>query len=281
MPPVYTSDALDDEQFAVFLASLNLDGGDQAPSSTAPPSTPVRPSAPFERLTFPLPRFRARYVGALNTPTAATVPTPERLYAYESPTRRGQTPHWSEAGAATQGIPHASVRAVSGPKKRKKGGKSHAYVVFVGIQCGVFLFWAEVEPLVSRVPNSIFRGYRTLREASAAYAYAQERGWTRLSQTSAAPIPALPQPLDSGSTDTSINPLHGNETLDDRWFIVYRGITPGVYRSHLECQLNTLGLPNALHESIVGKPQALAKYADAVTRHEVSVILPSYTHRAQ
>ncbi|KAJ7907847.1 hypothetical protein B0H13DRAFT_2331944 [Mycena leptocephala] len=73
-------------------------------------------------------------------------------------------------------------------------------------------------------------------------------------------IPALPQPLPE---DLGANPLHETEALDDRWYMVYCGIRPGVYRSHLECQLNTLGVRGALHESVIGRACAFSKYAKA------------------
>jgi hypothetical protein len=45
----------------------------------------------------------------------------------------------------------------------------------------------------------------------------------------------------------------------------------------LECQLNTLGIRGALHESVVGKQVALAKYARAVEQGTVSVVRPTYS----
>lgn len=45
----------------------------------------------------------------------------------------------------------------------------------------------------------------------------------------------------------------------------------------LECQLNTLGICGALHESVVGKRAALAKYARAVEQGTVNVIRPTYS----
>lgn len=65
--------------------------------------------------------------------------------------------------------------------------------------------------------------------AHAAFQYAVERGWVR---TSYAPLVAaihvLPQPLDAAE---AVNPLHDSEEIDATWYVVYRGITPGVYRT--------------------------------------------------
>ena len=89
---------------------------------------------------------------------------------------------------------------------------------------------AETEPLVSGVANCIFCGYASLVDAHAAFVYAQARSWTRAlsSPHTFVPIPFLPQP---DTSPPSPNPLNGTEIVDTRWYVVYRGIQPGVYRS--------------------------------------------------
>ncbi|KAJ7700213.1 hypothetical protein B0H16DRAFT_1483973 [Mycena metata] len=182
----------------------------------------------------------------------------------------------SIAGAATQGVPGAHVHATS-PRKKKPKTKKAAYVVFCGRRCGVFDDWSETKVLVSGVPNCIYRGYTTREAARAAFQYAVERSWTRVADAAVTtPIPALPQPLDPNVAFDTNNPLTQTEALDDRWYIVYRGICPGVYRSHLECQLNTLGVRRSLHESIVGRAAAFAKYNRALAGGQVSVVPPTY-----
>ncbi|KAJ7087731.1 hypothetical protein C8R43DRAFT_965018 [Mycena crocata] len=145
------------------------------------------------------------------------------------------------------------------PPPGKKHVKKAAYVIYRGINIGVRLTWSETKPLVSGVSNCIFHGYASVAEAQAAFSYAQVRSWMRVigsARAAAIPIADLPQPLLE-------NPLTWSETLDDTWYIVYAGILPGVYRSHLECQLNTLGISGALHESIIDQAAAFAKFAAA------------------
>ncbi|KAJ7780805.1 hypothetical protein DFH07DRAFT_765294 [Mycena maculata] len=174
-------------------------------------------------------------------------------------------------GFATQGVPGATVRKVqTGGRRKQAHTKKAAYVVFSGIRCGVMRTWDEAGPLVLGVPCSIYRGYSTKAETDAAFRYAQERSWVRVSGSPPRPIPALPQPAVSGER-ADVNPLNGAEQLDDRWFVVYRGIIPGVYRSHLECQLNTLGVPNTIHEVVVGRAAAHAKFAGAGGRGHAAV----------
>ncbi|KAJ7687886.1 hypothetical protein B0H14DRAFT_3533721 [Mycena olivaceomarginata] len=203
------------------------------------------------------------------SPVASPPHTPPRR-------QRGLTTEWSIAGMATQGVPGGHVRAIqhSTPKKKKKKLTAAAYVVFCGRMCGVFNTWEETEQLVIGVRNNIFRGYPTLGQAHAAFAYAEARSWTRVCDADVTPIPTLPQPLPASEIN---NPLHVSETLDDRWYIVYCGILPGVYHTHLECQLNALGIPAALHESVVGKAAAFSKYAAAIRRGHTSVVATVYS----
>ena len=154
---------------------------------------------------------------------------------------------------------------------------------------------SDAQPLVSGVPNAIHRGYPTITEAEAAYAYAAARRWTRTSHpgigiTTTDPIPTLPVPSQSPADD---NPLHRCEPTDDQWFVVYRGIAPGVYHSlyallplfyraalitpislSLEALLNTVGISNALYESFYGKEIAVVAYSQAIGRGETGVSPP-------
>ncbi|KAJ7156554.1 hypothetical protein C8R43DRAFT_1125749 [Mycena crocata] len=157
------------------------------------------------------------------------------VYRFESPTQEGHTYSWSRAGVATQGVPNAFVREVQTGTANKSRGKKVAYVVYCSIRTGVFRSWRETQPLVNGVSNCIYRGYTSLAQAEAAFSYALQRSW----------------PITSTADPT--NPINGSETCDDKWYVVYHGITPGVYRSHLECQLNTLGVRGALHKGIIGR----------------------------
>ncbi|KAJ7693959.1 hypothetical protein B0H17DRAFT_1132328 [Mycena rosella] len=245
----------DDPAFLDLLANLDRLSLQQyaSPSPSIPPSPPPRTPSPrpppypaATRHTFPAARP--------HTYTTASV-----TYHYESPTQRGTTTEWSIAGAATQGVPGGHVHAVPHSTSKKTSRKKKAaYVVFCGRQCGIFYTWhvphfplSDTRALVSGVPNCIFRGYSTTADARAALAYAEARRWTRVCGTPMnLPIISLPQPVAPSSPCS--NPLNGPETLDSQWYIVYRGISPGVYCSHLECQLNMLGIRGSLHESVIG-----------------------------
>ncbi|KAJ7454347.1 hypothetical protein B0H11DRAFT_2245003 [Mycena galericulata] len=262
-----SSSEYDDSELLSMLDSLNLDD----PSSDHPLSRP-RPPLPVPRTPSPPPPHASNSFGHSDN-LAQLFPDSPTVYQFESPTRSGITDDWATAGTATQGVPGGRVRALASPKKNKKHtGHKAGYAVFCGVRCGVFRTWAETGPLVLGVPNCIFRGYATIREAEAAFSYAQARGWTRVANT--AVVATISQlPVAGGDPH---NPLNGSEELDGRWYVVYRGISPGVYRSHLESQLNTMGVRGALYESINGEAQARAKYAKAVRNHKVAVVTPTY-----
>ncbi|KAJ7744435.1 hypothetical protein DFH07DRAFT_963661 [Mycena maculata] len=278
LPP--GDDDFDDREICALISNLELlDVEDPRP----PPRTPSprrSPSPPAYRTPFLTPQsspgFRTR-AGTSTFPALGTR-TNTTSYIYDSPTGRQRSDDWSTAGTATQGVPHTRVYAVIGDsarkKKKPKGPKKAAYVVFCGRQFGVFQTWPETVALVSGVPNCIFRGYSSVLEADTAFAYALERGWVRCADaTPVAAIPKLPRP-ESDLPDT--NPISAVEAFDGKWYIVYRGILPGIYRSHLECQLNTLGVRNALHESVWGWNTAVSKYTAAVRCGETSVVMPPF-----
>ncbi|KAJ7254767.1 hypothetical protein C8J57DRAFT_1518394 [Mycena rebaudengoi] len=205
-PPTYISEPLAgprDSDLADFLVGLTADSLPSNPS----PSTPQRRTA---------------------------------IYTYHSPTQHGVTADWhvSLAGSASQGIPHGSVRTAQ--KAKKSHHAKGAYVVFHGRRPAVYLTWDEAKVSVSGSPNAIYRGYSTLERAQAAFKYAKDRGWTRSSdsQSPASTISDLPTPMLALETP---NPLHGEDIMANKWFVVYRGITPGVYQSVLEALLNTSG----------------------------------------
>ncbi|KAJ7860812.1 hypothetical protein B0H14DRAFT_3445780 [Mycena olivaceomarginata] len=272
------------EELIQLLAAFNLRDVNQGPPPSPPPRTPSPQAPPYQSpsavRTFPVSRHPMRPLyspsagsSPSRTPSnAQTPPSSPTVYVYDSPTRR----LWPGRQPKVFPMLVSALFRDQAPKK-KMHEKKKAYIVFAGLQCGVFESWDDTKAVVNRVPNCLYRGYSTLRDAEAAFAYAQARGWTHVSHAPLSGNPALPRPIESAGLANEHNPLHGTETLDDRWFIVYRGIAPGVYRSHLECQLNTLGLSGALHESIPGKANTLAKYAAAVRRGDVSVIQHTYT----
>ncbi|KAJ7876666.1 hypothetical protein B0H14DRAFT_3436420 [Mycena olivaceomarginata] len=248
-----------DSQLLQRIVDLNLESV-SAPVAS-PPRTPLSRSPP--------PYVTSAHHSSLSSTTRPTV------YEFASPTRHGFTTEWSTTGSATQNVTGGHVRTVqrSTPKK-KKTVPPEAYVVFCGIRCGVFRTWAETRPLVLGVSSNIYRGYPTMAAAHAAFAYAEACSWTRVCGSPlVTAIPSLPAPLLISEIN---NPLHASETLDDRWYIVYRGIRPGVYHTHLESQLNVLGVPGALHESVAGKVAALEKYNAAARRGHTGVVNPAY-----
>ncbi|KAJ7604346.1 hypothetical protein DFH06DRAFT_1349478 [Mycena polygramma] len=202
-----------------------------------------------------------------------------RLYAYQNANTAGITTSWSEAAALTQGVAGGSSLRLT-PKSKSKA-RVGAYVVFFGRVPGVYEFWyEEAEPHVKGVKGSLYQGYQTPELATAAYEYARERGWTHVLpcpriRFTTAPILRLPTPV--GALDDTPNPLHNaTSTQAGIWYVVFRGICPGVYQSSLECSLNTVGLSRATYLSFASKDLALAHFQDAVANGEVEVLTPKY-----
>ncbi|KAJ7080882.1 hypothetical protein C8R43DRAFT_1143053 [Mycena crocata] len=266
-----SSEEYGDAEFIALMARLDVSLELAAPGPPSPPPrtpSPSPASQPVPALhTFPA--MRGRTYRLTNRST---------MYGVSSPTMEGYTDQWSSAGFATQGVAGSHVQIIQGGRSGNSGRKA-AYVIFCGYQYGVFLTWAETKPLVSGVSNCIFRGYATVAEAQAAFDYAVERSWVRKCDSHVtAAIATLPRPTTFATAEH--NPLNGATMTNNQWYIVYRGITPGVYRSHLECQLNTLGVSGALYESVKGYALAQSKFAAAMRQHNVeefwSVYIPLF-----
>ncbi|KAJ7788959.1 hypothetical protein B0H14DRAFT_3892153 [Mycena olivaceomarginata] len=198
------------------------------------------------------------------TPSTLRRPT---IYEYQTPMGSNLTSSWATAGTATQGVPGGQKGT---PKKK---GVKKAYVVFQGHVPGVFETWRETNDNVRGFPNAIYRGYASLAEAEAAFAYALENCWVRGAGVNGGPVPfSPPTPLRSSTDPNPVNPLRGSEALD--WQVVFRGINPGAYCSVLEAMLNTSGIRNALYKGYDTKQEAFAAWDLARQCGEVTVTPP-------
>ncbi|KAJ7666860.1 hypothetical protein DFH06DRAFT_1322838 [Mycena polygramma] len=209
---------------------------------------------------------------------------PSPLYRFDSPAKSGYTRHWDEAAANSQGVPGGSVSRIG--RKSKARASSKTYIVFHGLIPGVYPTWSAARVQVDGVPGNLHQAYPSDETANAAFAYAEERSWTRVCTRArsppqtipvSAPIPSLPQPAPFVDVP---NPLHtgdnGPACSGRRWYVVYAGVTPGVYQSSLECGLNVCGLRGARHDSWDDRDVAIAKYQQALSAGRVHVVYPPY-----
>ncbi|KAJ7084881.1 hypothetical protein B0H15DRAFT_802255 [Mycena belliarum] len=174
-------------------------------------------------------------------------------YAVTSPTQMKTTVSWLEVGALTQGVAGASVRGTPG-RRRDRKPPSAAYTVFFGGEVGVFDSWDDAKRSITGHGIAIHCGFPSIAAAHAALDYARARGWTA---DSTSPTPALPLP--SSYEDNALN----SQTSTDRWYAVCCGVAPGVYRSYLECALNTVGIRGNRCSSFKDRAAAEKAFAHA------------------
>ncbi|KAJ6518337.1 hypothetical protein C8R47DRAFT_1205393 [Mycena vitilis] len=216
-----------------FGAALGID----PEPSTPPPSSPEPPQTP---------------VGLRSARSAPSTPHTGRSYVVDSPSRVGRTISWLEAGALTQGVRGASVHGTGSRSRSRK--KSRAYVVFFGGTIDVFDSWDKVQPVITGHGVAIHSGFPSTDAAHAALAFARGKGWTGDSSPPAAPT--------TPSTTYIENPL--NVGVDGLWYVVCRGVQPGIYRSHLECSLNITGVKGNLFSSFDTFQEAESAFAGVV-----------------
>jgi hypothetical protein len=137
-----------------------------------------------------------------------------------------------------------------------------AYVVFRGLEIGVFLtwyvLWSRTSPPVffclaihrdataavtSGVRFSLQQGYSIVEHAHAAFEFAHRNGWTcRSAAWAATPVSRADAPLPLPESDSDTPPSHnsvlGRRPPAGRWYVVYAGINPGVFAT--QCVLPPL-----------------------------------------
>ncbi|KAJ7430094.1 hypothetical protein B0H11DRAFT_2264328 [Mycena galericulata] len=255
-----------------ILAAMTLEeqaGHASRPASPAspPPYTPDPPATPVKRATRSLPVTPAGHKTAPGT----DIPSSPTLYRFDSPTKSGYTPDWSEAGTATQGSP-SHVHAIRKQRKnRKNGNKIEAYAVFRGRTIRVMQSWPQVQAAISGVSFALQQGYPTVALATAAFELASQRGWTLQADSwSGQPVSVsrAPSPINA---EQSTAPTLMHRHAQDPWYVVYAGINPGIFASSVECALNVLGIESSLHESVPTFDEAKAKFDRAKLRGEIHV----------
>ncbi|KAJ7046290.1 hypothetical protein C8F04DRAFT_1248539 [Mycena alexandri] len=233
----------------------------------APPTTSVSSkifTTPSKAPTTPAKEVPSRVSSASPSP-----PTPSGArasYAVNSPTKVGHTVSWFEAGALTIGVRNATTSGSGNRKPRKRSGRNAAYVVFYGGEVGVFEQWADASRSVTGHGLAIHCGFPSLAAANAALAYARTRGWTADSTDPSNTLPSASQ-LPASYPDNALN-----STGDGMWYVVCRGIAPGVYRSWLECSLNTSGVKGNLCSSFTTQAAAEQAFASALKANFVQVL---------
>ncbi|KAJ7617993.1 hypothetical protein FB45DRAFT_1034231 [Roridomyces roridus] len=181
------------------------------------------------------------------------------------------TPDWSLAATAVQGGHGGSVRSLHSASKRRR--KYKVYVVFRGHHVGLVPTWPQCSQATQQFRFSLFQGYQSSTVAAAAFDYALDHGWVSTQATLATvPVPraSVPGPI-AVATGPEPAPL-SRRAVDDLWYIVYRGVHPGIFPTFLECALNVLGYEGAVHESVHTFAEAQAKFARAQRGGEVVVL---------
>ncbi|KAJ7430336.1 hypothetical protein FB451DRAFT_1422840 [Mycena latifolia] len=224
---VQTSTADDEVDHLIrnFDGTFYLDPRDDSTPLLSSPELPTSPP------------FKVHQKSAPSTPACSQLP----VYRFSSPTKAGYTPDWFDAGSATQGVPGGSVRTVVKSPKASKAPAS-AYVVFFGRKVGVFVQWSQVQSLITGFRGAFQSGFPSHAAAEKALEYARAKGWTGDSSRFLQPLP-LPSSYEPNCLNAP------NLVVPPQWYVVSRGVHPGIYSSGLECHLNIAGVKSALHKS--------------------------------
>ncbi|KAJ8473472.1 hypothetical protein ONZ45_g16284 [Pleurotus djamor] len=197
------------------------------------------------------------------------------VYEVTSTTFNGVTTDWSTAAHATQGEPGSHVRALE--KRSKNRRVAAAYAVFIGRYPGVYTTWSEVKGSVDGMASACFQGYSSHEHALAAFMYAlrhrrYDRPWVQtISETRPFVRPRFCY-YHLHPHCAPENPLNDGCTARKRFYVVYKGRSPGVYTTWLETHIETTGLSGAAHESFASIYTAADKFHEAEQRGEVTTL---------
>ncbi|KAJ7229585.1 hypothetical protein C8J57DRAFT_1534333 [Mycena rebaudengoi] len=219
-------------------------------------------------------------------PVLKSLPSASGRYFYQSPAKTGITDAWDEAAHAMVSIPGAHSHRLT-PKSRKSQTKL-GFAVFYGHQPGPYSSWMahlfhlsihhtnsrfreHAGPQVSGIPGAIHQGYISIEAARAAFDYASSRSWVgaRSPSTSSPLSRHLPfkMPLPRSAPEGESSPLHHGT-----WYVVYKGIAPGMYKSSLECTLNTVGIQGSTFDSTDDKVAAFQHFYTAQETGRIAVL---------
>ncbi|KAJ7170640.1 hypothetical protein C8R43DRAFT_1120400 [Mycena crocata] len=213
--------------------------------------------SPYPRTTFHSSRSPGTNLAASAGPSAPQAPatsvrsSTQREPLYLSANSRTQTSvtsrKWLDAAAISQGVPSRLVHAVvKSPSKKKPA--PNVYVIFHGHTVEVATVWLHVQTLITGFARAYQCGFASVRAVEEALEYVQSKGWTSACDpTTAEPVLPLPSSYEP-------NPL--NSGAHALWYVVSRGLHPGIYSLGLECHLNVAHVKGSLYESFTARAEA-------------------------
>ncbi|KAK0238771.1 hypothetical protein EDD85DRAFT_950971 [Armillaria nabsnona] len=104
---------------------------------------------------------------------------------------------------------------------------------------------AECKAQAHGQPSNIYSRYMTPDLAEAAFQYALDKGWVRYANVDwpcAPPSQVLFDLNHSSSPEDYNTPLNAGK-LFERWYVVYKGVSPGIYKSEMFNQHGVVGYP--------------------------------------
>ncbi|SJK99379.1 uncharacterized protein ARMOST_02675 [Armillaria ostoyae] len=262
---------VDDVEIATLIASFRLSNGDltSAPASSSSQAVVASTAGSVTLVNESVRSLEQHFVSI----DINDIESPRDKTGYKIGSGNQVQKDW--ALAAKQAKQNGeTVRAVKKRRKRRPPRGYGAYVVFVGVTPGVYLTWAECKAQAFGQPSNVYSGYMTLELAEAAFQYALDKGWVRyanVDQPCALPSQVPFDPNHSTTPEDYDTPLNAGKPFE-RWYVVYRGISPGIYKSDLERSINTTGISDCLTESFESLALIHRKFRDALRDGVVQVL---------
>ncbi|KAH8797381.1 hypothetical protein DL96DRAFT_1565613 [Flagelloscypha sp. PMI_526] len=138
--------------------------------------------------------------------------------------------------------PAPSVQSGSTPGK--------GYVIFTGNQGGVYYNHEHVNRIVKNDTSTVYMSYPTQRRANDAWQYALAKGFATIGCAQALGRQRLQQLTQESyhlpsSATACLSPMSG-----DRYYVVMKGIRPGIYGSWVEAAIQVLGVHRTIYKAL-------------------------------
>nr|GAT43315.1 predicted protein [Mycena chlorophos] len=120
---------------------------------------------------------------------------------------------------------------------------------------------------VKQFTGAVYKAYVNIAEAETAFEYARQRGYTTTSPQRGLLLPVDQIPKSALQQDGTIDAARLTPcATDEEWYVVYKGVNPGLYPTYLECALNTCGVRLAVHQAYNTLADALVSFRAALRR---------------
>ncbi|KAF5325982.1 hypothetical protein D9611_000240 [Ephemerocybe angulata] len=157
--------------------------------------------------------------------------------------------------------------------------RKNFYVVTKGRVPGIYDTWTEAAAQKDDLPDAIYEGFETYAQAREVWDKAVDKGWVKRCNPDAGAkgkkgSPSR-RPLGASSSCSAIEDARTttmNTPPSTEWYVVTRGIKPGVYSTWREASQYVTNVIGALYDPFESELEALRAFTTASVQGQIEVV---------